>query len=110
MKKIAILLISFTISINISADEGMWLISLISKLQINEMKAKGLEISLEDIYNVNNSSIKDAIVAIDGFSCTGEIISPEGLMITNHHCAYNDIQKLSSLEQDYLKYGFWAKL
>lgn len=109
MKRIVFLLVLFAITINVAADEGMWLINLISKLQVEEMKSKGMEISLEDIYSLNKASIKDAIVAIDNFSCTGSIISEKGLMITNHHCAYEDIQQLSSIENDYLKNGYWAQ-
>ena len=91
------------------ADEGMWLPSQIKQLMLYEqMKVLGLELSPEDIYDINNSSIKDAIVAINGGSCTGEIISSQGLMLTNHHCAYGVVQALSSVENDYLSDGFWA--
>ena len=89
------------------ADEGMWLPALIHKLNIKDMQKTGLKLSAEDIYSINNSSLKDAIVSIGG--CTAEMISPEGLMLTNHHCAYSDIQRHSSVEHDYLQDGFWAK-
>lgn len=91
------------------ADEGMWLPSLISKLNIGEMKEMGLELSADDIYAINNSSLKDAVVALDRGSCTGELISSEGLLLTNHHCGFGEIQAHSSVEHDYLKDGFWAK-
>ena len=91
------------------ADEGMWLIHLMAQTNYEAMKAKGVELSAEEIYSETTPSLKDAIVALDFGSCTGSMISKNGLMITNHHCAYDDIQKLSSLEHDYLKNGFWSK-
>lgn len=90
------------------ADEGMWLPSLIQKLNISEMQGMGLELSAEEIYNINNSSLKDAVVALDRGSCTAELISNEGLLLTNHHCGYDEIQNHSSVEHDYLQDGFWA--
>jgi hypothetical protein len=108
-KLILSLAIIFCLSVSITADEGMWLPSQIKQLMLYEqMKELGLELSPEEIYDINNSSIKDAIVAINGGSCTGEIISPQGLMLTNHHCAYGVVQALSSVENDYLSDGFWA--
>jgi hypothetical protein len=89
------------------ADEGMWLLPLIEKLNYPAMQRLGLQISAEDIYSINNSSLKDAVVIFGG-GCTGEIISPEGLLLTNHHCGYGTIQQHSSVEHDYLKDGFWA--
>lgn len=91
------------------ADEGMWLPSLIYKMNIGEMQQMGLKLTAEDIYSVNNSSIKDAIVALDRGSCSGEVISNKGLVLTNHHCGYGEIQAHSTPEHDYLKDGFWAK-
>ena len=88
------------------ADEGMWLPSLISQ-RIVDMQEKGFRLSAEDIYSVNQASLKDAVVLF-GRGCTGELISPEGLLLTNHHCGYGQIQKHSSVEHDYLKDGFWA--
>lgn len=93
----------------VKADEGMWLVHLMEKINYETMKAKGLQLTPEQIYNEKVPSLKDAIVAIDHGSCSGSIISEKGLMITNHHCAYDDIQKLSTMEHDYLKDGFWAK-
>lgn len=89
------------------ADEGMWLLPFIEKLNIEQMKAKGLQLSAQDIYNPDGSSLKDAIVIFGG-GCTGEIISPNGLVLTNHHCGYGAIQQHSTVEHDYLKNGFWA--
>ena len=88
------------------ADKGMWLPSLISS-RIKDMKSKGFKLSAEDIYSVNQASLKDAVVLFDG-GCTGEIVSEEGLLLTNHHCGYDAIQALSSVEHDYLTDGFWA--
>ena len=88
------------------ADEGMWLLPLIQKMNGKDMKKLGCELSPKQIYNINNS-LKDAIVQF-GNGCTGEIISKEGLLVTNHHCGYGNIQKLSSVEHDYLKDGYWA--
>ncbi len=89
------------------ADKGMWLPSLISS-RIKDMKSKGFKLSAEDIYSINEASLKDAVVLFDG-GCTGEIVSEKGLLLTNHHCGYDAIQALSSVEHDYLTDGFWAK-
>ena len=88
------------------ADEGMWLPSLISQ-RIADMQEKGFKLSADDIYNINQASLKDAVVLF-GRGCTGEIVSNEGLLLTNHHCGYGQIQKHSSVEHDYLRDGFWA--
>ncbi|MBO8444784.1 MAG: S46 family peptidase [Bacteroidetes bacterium] len=88
------------------ADEGMWLPSLISQ-RIEDMQAKGFRLTAEDIYSINSASLKDAVVLF-GRGCTGELISDEGLLLTNHHCGYSQIQKHSSVEHDYLRDGFWA--
>ena len=88
------------------ADEGMWLPALISQ-RITQMQAGGLRLSAEDIYSVNQASLKDAVVLF-GSGCTGELVSDQGLLFTNHHCGYSYIQKHSSVEHDYLKDGFWA--
>ena len=90
----------------LKADEGMWLPALISQ-RIEDMQAKGFKLSAEDIYSVNQASLKDAVVLF-GSGCTGELVSDEGLLFTNHHCGYGYIQKHSSVEHDYLKDGFWA--
>ena len=88
------------------ADEGMWLPSLISQ-RIGDMQAKGFRLTAEDVYSVNQASLKDAVVLFGG-GCTGELVSDEGLLFTNHHCGYSYIQRHSSVEHDYLKDGFWA--
>ncbi|WP_430810797.1 MULTISPECIES: S46 family peptidase [unclassified Carboxylicivirga] len=90
------------------ADEGMWLLPLINKLNIEKMQEMGFKLSAEEVYSINNSSLKDAIVIFGG-GCTGELISDQGLILTNHHCGYGKIQELSSVENNYLKDGFWAK-
>ena len=85
----------------------MWLPQLLKAMNESDMQAHGLKLSAEDLYSINNSSIKDAIVSLGGF-CTAEMISSEGLMLTNHHCAFGSIQEHSSVSNDYLKDGFWA--
>ncbi|MCG6191057.1 S46 family peptidase [Maribellus maritimus] len=103
-----LLLISIFIYGSAVADEGMWLPSLIYKLNINQMQQMGFELDAEDIYSINNSSLKDAVVALDRGSCTAELVSEEGLLLTNHHCGFGEIQSHSSVEHDYLRDGFWA--
>ena len=92
----------------VAADEGMWLLPYLQKMNIADMRAKGCELSAEEIYAADRSSLKDAIV-IFGAGCTGEVVSPDGLLLTNHHCGYGAIQSLSSVEHDFLKNGFWAR-
>ena len=89
------------------ADEGMWLPNLINE-RIKDMRKKGFKLKVDDIYSEDKASLKDAVVQFGG-GCTGEFVSPEGLLFTNHHCGYSSIQKLSSVEHDYLTYGYWAK-
>ncbi len=89
------------------ADEGMWLLPLLEKLNAGTMKSLGCRLTADQIYSANHSSIKDAIV-IFGNGCTGEMISSKGLLVTNHHCGYSSIQRLSSDEHNYLEDGFWA--
>jgi hypothetical protein len=109
MKKILLFFIVSALLIpKTRADEGMWLLPLIEKLNIKDMKKAGFKLSAKDIYSINSSSIKDAIVIFGG-GCTGEIISDQGLLLTNHHCGYGAIQQHSSVENDYLTDGFWAK-
>jgi V8-like Glu-specific endopeptidase len=93
----------------VKADEGMWLPALIEKLNISQMKKEGLSLEAEEIYSINHSSLKDAVVALDHGSCTAELISDDGLLLTNHHCGFDEIQEHSSVEHDYLQNGFWAK-
>ena len=108
MKKLLTLLALVGISFTAVADEGMWLLPYIKKMNSKDMKEHGCKLKAEDIYSAEKSSLKDAIVVFGG-GCTGEIVSPNGLLFTNHHCGYNSIQQLSSVEHDYLKDGFWAK-
>ena len=107
MKRITCLIAAICICLTSFADEGMWLLPLIQKMNGGTMKELGCKLTPSQIYNVNNTSLKDAIVQF-GNGCTGEIISNSGLLVTNHHCGYSNIQKLSSVEHDYLKDGFWA--
>ena len=107
MKKLLTLLLLVGVSFSAMADEGMWLLPYIKKMNEKDMKAHGCKLKAEDIYSAEKSSLKDAIVIFGG-GCTGEIVSPEGLIFTNHHCGYDAIQKLSSVEHDYLADGFWA--
>ena len=107
MKRIFSLLAVLVFALQpLMADEGMWLPALISQ-RIGDMQAKGFKLTAEDIYSVNQASLKDAVVLFGG-GCTGEVVSDEGLLLTNHHCGYSFIQRHSSVEHDYLKDGFWA--
>ncbi|CAI8360223.1 MAG: Dipeptidyl-peptidase 7 [Owenweeksia sp. TMED14] len=110
MKKlfILILIVAIIFPVNVRAGEGMWIPLLMKKLNYKAMKKAGLKLSAKDLYDVNNGSLKDAIVSFGGF-CTGEIISYQGLILTNHHCGYDAIQKNSTVEDNYLENGFWAK-
>ena len=108
MNRIFVMLLALTLTLGVKADEGMWLPSLLSKINVAKMQSMGATLTAEDIYSINQSSIKDAIIALDHGSCTGELVSPNGLFLTNHHCGYGDIQALSSEEHNYLKNGFWA--
>ncbi len=109
MKKLFYLLIALLMltSTNTKADEGMWIPLLIDRLNYVDMQEMGLNLTAEEIYSINNSSLKDAIVIFGG-GCTGEIISGDGLLLTNHHCGYGSIQSHSTVEHDYLSDGFWA--
>ena len=117
MKKTFLLvaLAIFSLVGKVRADEGMWLPMFVERLNYVDMEKMGLQLTPEELYSINNSSLKDAIVGLSegatprGFFCTGEIVSGKGLMFTNHHCGYNSIQKLSTVEHDYLTDGFWEK-
>jgi peptidase S46-like protein len=102
------MILVFSFGLKVKADEGMWLLPLIEKLNMGEMSKLGLKLSSEDIYSLNRASIKDAIVIFGG-GCTGELVSSQGLILTNHHCGYGSIQSHSTVEHDYLHNGFWAK-
>lgn len=109
MRKFTVLalLLVILIPFRAVADEGMWLLPLLEKMNIKDMKQAGLKLSAKDIYDINHSSLKDAIM-IFGNGCTAEVVSNQGLVFTNHHCGYSSIQKLSTVEHDYLTDGFWA--
>ena len=90
------------------ADEGMWLMTFIERLKYTDWQKEGLHLTPEEIYSVNQASLKDAVVSFNGY-CTGEVVSDKGLVFTNHHCGYEKIAELSTPENDYLNNGFWAK-
>src|SRR5690606_20797 len=110
MKKIIFMITSIVFLVSpltkVKADEGMWFLMFIGK-NIDDMQKKGLQLTAEEIYSINNSSLKDAIVQFGG-GCTAEIISSTGLVLTNHHCGYGAIAELSTPENDYLTNGYWA--
>ena len=110
IKKTGLLFLSILIlsAYSLRADEGMWMLPLIQKLNSKEMSHIGFKLSASDIYDINKSSLKDAVLIFGG-GCTAEIISKDGLVLTNHHCGYGAIQKLSAVDHDYLQTGFWAK-
>ena len=104
MKKLLLLLVIF----NATAQQGgMWIPSLLKGMNESEMKNLGMKMTAADIYSVNKSSLKDAVPQFNG-GCTAEMISAKGLLLTNHHCGYEQIQNQSSVEKDYLTNGFWA--
>jgi hypothetical protein len=107
-KLLTLLFVILLIATKTFADEGMWLVNLLDKQLYELMANKGLKLKPGEIYNVEGGALTDAIVAIDGGMCSGSIISPKGLMITNHHCAFGDIHSLSTPEKNYLEDGFWA--
>ena len=91
----------------VRADEGMWFLMFIDRLNHRDMQKMGLQLTAEEIYSINNSSLKDAIVQFNG-GCTAELISKDGLVLTNHHCGFDAIAELSTPEKDYLTNGYWA--
>jgi hypothetical protein len=107
MKLIRLVFVSLFITFSSLAEEGMLIPSVIQAFE-SDMKAMGMKLSSKDIYDVNNASLKDAVLHFNG-GCTAELVSSKGLLLTNHHCGFSQIQSHSSLENDYLKYGFWAK-
>ncbi|MCL7988970.1 S46 family peptidase [Sphingobacterium sp. lm-10] len=108
MKRITFILLLSVVSLAAWADEGMWFLMHLKRLNEADMQKKGLQLTAEEIYSINNSSIKDAIVQFNG-GCTAEIVSGSGLVLTNHHCGYGAIAELSTPEKDYLTNGFWAQ-
>ncbi|GGB71338.1 peptidase S46 [Flavobacterium suaedae] len=107
MKKLILFVTMFVMVLPVKADEGMWFLMHIERLNYRDMQKMGLQLTPEEIYSINNHSLKDAIVQFNG-GCTAEIISKEGLVLTNHHCGYDKIAELSTPEANYLKNGFWA--
>lgn len=108
MRKILSTLLVIVLTLNITfADEGMWLLTMLNKTY-PQMQAQGFELTADDVYNVNQASLKDAIVIFGGY-CTGEIVSDQGLIFTNHHCGFGSIQSHSTVDHDYLTDGFWAQ-
>ncbi len=110
MKKIILSLVAaiMLLPMSVKADEGMWFLMFIERLNHRDMQKMGLQLTAEEIYSINNHSLKDAIVQFNG-GCTAEIVSKEGLILTNHHCGYDAIAELSSEKNNYLKNGFWAQ-
>ena len=108
MKRILAILAGLAIALTATADEGMWLLPLLKQLNGKDLKATGCKLTPEEIYSINKTSLKDAIVHFGG-GCTGEMISSQGLLVTNHHCGYSSIQGLSTDEHNYLMDGYWAK-
>ena len=108
MKKIILFFTMCLVAFPAKADEGMWFLMFIERLNHRDMEKLGLQLTAEEIYSINNHSLKDAVVQFNG-GCTAEMVSKEGLVLTNHHCGYDAIAELSSEEQNYLKNGFWAK-
>lgn len=106
-KQLTLLFITIAASLKLFADEGMWLPQLLQALNEKDMKKMGLKMNAADIYSINKSSLKDAIVSFGGF-CTAEVISDKGLLLTNHHCGFDAIQNHSSLQNNYIQNGFWA--
>ena len=108
-KKIILLSVTLLslLPLSLKADEGMWLLMLIKRLNYADMQREGLQLTPEEIYSVNHSSLASAIVNFNGY-CTGEVVSPQGLIFTNHHCGYEAVAELSTEQNDYLKDGFWA--
>ncbi len=112
MKKVYLLIIVvFAVAASALAkpDEGMWLPLYIKQLNMDKMKELGLKLTAEDIYSINHSSLKDAVLRLGRGFCTGELVSPQGLVFTNHHCGYDAIAELSTVENDFLTEGFWAR-
>ena len=107
MKRITAIVAALLVSLSAFADEGMWLLPLIQQMNKKDLKAAGCKLTPAEIYAINKSSLKDAIVQFGG-GCTGEMISNQGLLVTNHHCGYGSIQGLSTDEHNYLMDGFWA--
>ena len=108
MKKFLSLLVAALVTCSAAAHEGMWLLTKLKQINEAEMQKLGFKLTAEDIYDINKSGVKDAVVRLGRGFCSGEMVSAEGLFLTNHHCGYDAVQSLSSVEKDYLTNGFWA--
>jgi hypothetical protein len=111
-KTIKVIALSFLLFFQtglLSANEGMWLLHLLSRINQAEMSGMGLNLTAEEIYSINQACLKDAVVRLNGGMCTGEVVSDKGLIFTNHHCAYDAIQSFATVENDILTNGFCAK-
>ena len=112
MKKSIIIIFviaQYFVGLKAKADEGMWLPLLVERLNYVDMQKMGCQLTAEEIYSINNTSLKDAIVVLNNGQCSGFMVSDQGLFFTNHHCARSYIQSHTTLEKDYLLNGFWAK-
>lgn len=107
LKKLALSMVAACLTLPAMADEGMWLLPLLKQQKYADLQALGLRLTADEVYNANGPSLKDVVVRFSG-GCTGEIVSKDGLVLTNHHCGYSSIQRHSTLEHDYLTDGFWA--
>lgn len=107
LKKLALSMVAACLTLPAMADEGMWLLPLLKQQKYADLQALGLRLTADEVYNANVPSLKDVVVRFGG-GCTGEIVSKDGLVLTNHHCGYSSIQRHSTLEHDYLTDGFWA--
>ena len=109
MKKVSMTLLALLLLVPVAkADEGMWFLMFIERLNQRDMQKLGLQLTAQEIYSINHNSLKDAIVQFNG-GCTASIISKDGLVLTNHHCGYGNIAQLSTPENNHLKNGFWAR-
>src|SRR6218665_1248674 len=107
MRKIILILSACLMAFPARADEGMWFLMFIERLNHRDMEKMGLQLTAEEIYSINHHSLKDAVVQFNR-GCTAEIVSKDGLVLTNHHCGYDAIAELSTAEKNHLKNGFWA--
>ena len=107
MKKTLLLLVAAILTCSTAfAHEGMWLLNKLKQINEADMQRLGFKLTAEDIYDINKSGLKDAVIRLGGGFCSGEMVSAEGLFLTNHHCGYDAVQSLSSVEHDYLTDGF----
>ncbi|MEO8733315.1 MAG: S46 family peptidase, partial [Flavobacteriales bacterium] len=109
IKKTLALLLLAALTVNTAfAGEGMWMLNKLKQVNEAQMRELGFKLTADDIYSLNHASMKDGVARLGGGFCSGEIVSPTGLLLTNHHCGYDAIQSISSVEHDYMTDGFWA--